>query len=76
MCFGIRILIPFHLNILNIPIQNINCPKNTGAEQSVMSSELIWVKHMEAHFMFEENNTILCSLSALITYHKAWNETM
>ena len=28
MCFTIRILSPFHLNTLNIPIQNINCPKN------------------------------------------------
>ena len=29
MCFGIRISSPFHLNTLNIPIQNIKCPKNT-----------------------------------------------
>ena len=29
MCFGIRISRPFHLNTLNIPIQNIKCPKNT-----------------------------------------------
>ena len=29
MCFGIRITSPFHLNTLNIPIQNIRCPKNT-----------------------------------------------
>ena len=28
MCFGMRISSPFHLNTLNIPIQNINCPKN------------------------------------------------
>ena len=27
MCFGIRILSPFQLNTLNIPIQNIRCPK-------------------------------------------------
>ena len=27
MCFGIRILILFQLNTLNIPIQNIRCPK-------------------------------------------------
>ena len=29
MCFGIRISSPFHLDSLNIPIQNIKCPKNT-----------------------------------------------
>ena len=29
MCYGIRISSPFHLNTLNIPIQNIKCPKNT-----------------------------------------------
>ena len=29
MCFGIRILSLFLLNTLNIPIQNIKCPKNT-----------------------------------------------
>ena len=29
MCFGIRISSPFHLNTLNISIQNIKCPKNT-----------------------------------------------
>ena len=29
MCFGIRILSPFHLNTLKIPIQNMKCPKNT-----------------------------------------------
>ena len=29
MCFGITISRPFHLNTLNIPIQNIKCPKNT-----------------------------------------------
>ena len=29
MCFGIRISSPFDLNTLNIPIQNIKCPKNT-----------------------------------------------
>ena len=28
MCFGIRISSPFHLNTLNIPIQNKKCPKN------------------------------------------------
>ena len=27
MCFWIRISSPFHLNILNIPIQKIKCPK-------------------------------------------------
>ena len=29
MCFGIRIWSPFYLNTLNIPIENIKCPKNT-----------------------------------------------
>ena len=29
MCFRVRISSPFHLNTLNIPIQNIKCPKNT-----------------------------------------------
>ena len=29
MCFGIRIASQFHLNTLNIPLQNIKCPKNT-----------------------------------------------
>ena len=29
MCFGIRVLSLFHLNTLNIPIQNMKCPKNT-----------------------------------------------
>ena len=28
MCFGIRILSPFHLAIQKVSIQNINCPKN------------------------------------------------
>ena len=27
-CFGIRSLSPFHLNSLNIPIQNTECPEN------------------------------------------------
>ena len=28
MCFGIRILSPFHLAIQKVSIQNLNCPKN------------------------------------------------
>ena len=31
MCFGIRILSPFHLAIQKVSIQNLNCPKNACA---------------------------------------------
>ena len=32
MCFGIRILSPFHLAIQKVSIQNLNCPKNACAD--------------------------------------------
>ena len=38
MCFGIRILSPFHLNTLNIPIQNIKCPKTPKTHTRTSSS--------------------------------------
>ena len=31
-CFGIRISSPFHLDTLNIPIQNTKCPENAKNE--------------------------------------------
>ena len=40
MCFGIRISSPFDLNSLNIPIQNIKCPKNT--KNHFLPSHYLW----------------------------------
>ena len=40
MCFGIRISSPFDLNTLNIPIQNIKCPKNT--KNHFLPSHYLW----------------------------------
>ena len=40
MCFGIRISSSFDLNTLNIPIQNIKCPKNT--RKNFLPSHYLW----------------------------------
>ena len=45
MCFGIRILSLFHLNNLNIPIQNIKSPKNVKnacADLTMLSSDSLF----------------------------------
>ena len=45
MCFGIRISSPFHLNTLNIPIQNFKCPKNTKTHaRTSFSPQPLFVK--------------------------------
>ena len=45
MCFRIRISNPFYLNTLNIPIQNIKCPKNTkNACTDIISPQPLFVK--------------------------------
>ena len=35
-CFGIRISSPFHLETLNIPIQNIKCPESPKNANIIM----------------------------------------
>ena len=38
MCFRIRILSPFHLGTIQIPIQNQKCPKNACADMTMVPS--------------------------------------
>ena len=53
MCFGIRILSPFHLAIQKVSIQNLNCPKNACADMifipALRSEDWAGIKIMSAH---------------------------
>ena len=40
MCFGIRILSPFHIATQTMPIQNINCPKNACTSVTCRAGQL------------------------------------
>ena len=59
MCFGIRILSPFHLAIQKVSIQNLNCPKNACEDKIFIPalwsedwagikimSNMCWKKHL------------------------------
>ena len=62
MCFGIRISSPFHLNTLNIPIQNNKCPKNAKNECADTSSS-------PQPLLYDNNNI---RLKQLIDYAYLW----
>ena len=53
MCFGIRILSPFHLAIQKVSIQNLNCPKNACADMIFIPAQSslrkAGIKIMSAH---------------------------
>ena len=82
MCFGIRISSPFHLNTLNMPIQNIKCPRNT----KITFRHWLWAvkwrrddgwntwKHISC---LEEEITKLCNhfISSLNTYPSTKHRT-
>ena len=71
MCFGIRISSPFQLNTLNIPIQNIKCPKNTkNACADITLLSCVPLLRDVGLFLdaSKKNNKTLQSLPSLITY--------
>ena len=53
MCFGIRILSPFHLAIQKVSIQNLNCPKNACEDMIFIPAQSslrkAGIKIMSAH---------------------------
>ena len=58
-CFGIRISSPFHLDTLNIPIQNTKCPENAKNELPVIIfSPTIFVKLELCRLCMSMPNTI------------------
>ena len=60
MCFEIRILSPFHLNTLNIPIQNINCPtKHQNAWADIILSPAIICEAWTVSKIYNWNNWLI-----------------
>ena len=68
MCFGIRILSPFHLAIQKVSIQNLNCPKNACADMifipALRSEDWAGIKIMSAHAFLAF--TVYCLLYCLL----------
>ena len=60
-CFGIRSLSPFHLNSLNIPIQNTECPENTEiACPDIIFSPTIFCETWTVSYLHEHAKPNLC----------------